>query len=167
MLRIIDDSGGIPGLRDGPPVQDEDPVADLIRGREVVGDKEKANAEILLQLEHALEDLGSQRGIDHGDRFVGNNEARFQHEGAGYDDPLSLSTRELKRVFSQDLLRSYAHDLQRLLDHPSRPSPAAGQLKSGDGHIEHVISAIEEVKDGVWVLENGLALAAVSHPFFL
>ena len=42
VLRVINDSGGIPGLRDGPPVQHVDSVADLIRGGEVVGDSQVA-----------------------------------------------------------------------------------------------------------------------------
>ena len=56
MLRVADDPSGVAGFGHRALVQDEDAVADLVGGGQVVGDVQEADAEIVLQLQHDVED---------------------------------------------------------------------------------------------------------------
>ena len=63
-------------LDDPAEVHDRDPVAEELRGGQVVGDVDVAEAQLLLEVEHQLQDLGPHAHVEHRDRLVGDQHAR-------------------------------------------------------------------------------------------
>ncbi len=66
--------------------------------RQVVGDEEIGQAEVLLQFDEQVEDLGLDRDIERGNRFVADDEFRLEGERAGDADALALAAGKLERV---------------------------------------------------------------------
>src|SRR5215212_3988499 len=147
MARVADDLLDAAGLRDGAPVQHHDVLADLVRGRQVVGDVDQRNAELAIQLHEAGEDRGAQRGIHHRDRLVGDDDARADDQGAGHHHPLALPPAELVRVPSERLLGPQADGLERLLNQRSFAGPGRCQPELADRRLEHLIDLVEGVVD--------------------
>lgn len=59
---------------DNPPeVHDGHALAQVFNHREVVGDKEVGQTELLLDVIEEVDNLGLNREIEGGDRFIGNN----------------------------------------------------------------------------------------------
>ena len=56
-----------------------------------------------LSLQQAVENRRPQRGVDHRDRFVGDDQARSQQERPGDHDALPLTAAQLVRVAAQCL----------------------------------------------------------------
>ena len=59
-------------LHDAPEVHDCDPVAQMANHAEVMGDEQHREAEIGAQRGDQVEDLGLQRDVERGHRFVGD-----------------------------------------------------------------------------------------------
>ena len=72
-------------------------IRDVPRQSEVVGDDECAHAEVLLQCEEQRQDLSAHRGVQGRDGLIGDEHLRVESQGAGDDDALPLSARELLR----------------------------------------------------------------------
>ena len=79
-----------------------------------MGDVDQGDAEIAVQREQVFQDRGPERGIDHRDRFVRDDDPGPQHQGAGDHDPLALAAGELVRVAAQRLLRAESNRAQGL-----------------------------------------------------
>ena len=128
--RVGEDLLGVADLDDAAEVHDRDPVAEELRGRQVVGDVDVAEPQLGLEVQHQLQDLGPHRHVEHRDRLVGHEHARSQDDGARHHHPLLLPAGEVARVLGEEQLdRRQADPLQRL-DHPrtplgSRTSPPA------------------------------------------
>ena len=58
-------------------------IADLVGGRQIVGDVQKRDVVLVPQPQHDVENHGAQRSIHHRNRLVGDDQARFEHIGAG------------------------------------------------------------------------------------
>ena len=69
-----------------------------------------------LSAAQAFQDGGAQRGVDHGDRLVGQDHARLEQQRAGHHHALALAAAQLVGIAAQDLLGTQADRLQRLLD---------------------------------------------------
>ena len=72
MLRIPVDRLGRPHLDDPAEVQDRDPVAEELRSREIMCDVEIREPELVLELQHELENLGAHAHVEHRDGLVGD-----------------------------------------------------------------------------------------------
>ena len=72
-------------------------IADVFDHGEVMRDEEVSEIEFFLQIHQKVDDLGLHRDIQGTDRFVANDEFRFDGQGAGDSDPLALPPTELVR----------------------------------------------------------------------
>ena len=73
-----------------------------------MGDVEDGDAEVSVHRSERLENGGSERCVDHGYGFVGDDYPGFEHDGAGDHDALPLSTAELVGMATEGLLGSKA-----------------------------------------------------------
>ena len=82
-------------------VHHADPVADVAHHREVVGDDEVGEPELVLQLLEQVEHLRLHRDVERGDRLVGHDQLRVDRQRPGDADPLPLAAGELVGVLRQ------------------------------------------------------------------
>jgi hypothetical protein len=64
-------------LHDLPEIHHGDAVADVSHDREIVGDEQIAEPELLLQVHQQIEDLRLNRHVERRDRFVADDELRI------------------------------------------------------------------------------------------
>ena len=69
-----------------------------------MGDHEHPEAELLAQLEQQRQDLPADRGVQAGDRLVGDQQVGSQRQRAGDQHPLALAARQLVRVAQEQPL---------------------------------------------------------------
>ncbi len=77
-----------------PAVQDERFVGELAYDRQVVADQDVAEVSLVADVGEQVEDLGLDRHVQRGDRFVKDQDRRLGRQGAGDRDPLPLATRQ-------------------------------------------------------------------------
>ena len=85
-------------LDDPAEVHDRDAVAHVAHEREVVGDEEVGEAELVLEVAEQVDDVGLDRHVEAAHRLVEHEQLRGQREGAGDGDALELAAGELTRV---------------------------------------------------------------------
>ena len=90
---VFDDTSG---------VHDGDVICEVANDREVVGNKNHGEVQILSELHQEIEDLRLDRDIEGGYRFVRENQPWFRGERPRYGDPLSLTAREFMRIFPHE-----------------------------------------------------------------
>ena len=129
MLRVGDDLPRRPFLDDAPQVHDGDPVGEVGCGREVVGDHEDPEPAPAKLVEKG-KDAGSDGDVEHGDRLVGEEKLRVEHEARGDRNALALTARELVReAVDEELGRRQPGPRERFantllaLGTPPPPSP--------------------------------------------
>ena len=98
---------------DAAEVHHRDAVADVTDEREVVGDEEVGDAELLLQVAEQVDDVGLDRHVETADRLVEHEELGGQREGARDGDALQLAAGELARV-AVAVVGIEAHGAQQL-----------------------------------------------------
>ena len=72
-------------------VHHPDPVADVLDDREVVGDEQVGQAELLLEVVEQVQDLALDRHVERRDRLVADDELGVQGERPGDADALALA----------------------------------------------------------------------------
>ena len=160
-MRPADDLLDVARLGDQAAIEHDDVLADLVGGRQVVGDVDQRDAEFVVELAQAPEDGGAERCVDHRDRLVGDDHARPDQERARHHDPLPLAAAQLMRIAAERLLRPQADGLQRSLDQPARFAPCeAAKPEIDDRGLEDVIDLVERVVGFEGVLEDHLDVAA-------
>ncbi len=102
-------------LDDLAEVHDRDPVRDLADDREVVGDEDVGQVEVVLEVLQQVEDLRLNRDVERRHRLVADDQLRLQRDRAGDADPLPLAARELVRV-AVVVLRVEADAGEQILD---------------------------------------------------
>ena len=95
-------------------VHDGDPVGDVAHHRQVVGDDDVGQPELVLQVLEQVDDLRLHGDVEGGDRLVGDDELGRQGERAGDADALALAAGELVRV-AVVVLRAQADQLEQRL----------------------------------------------------
>jgi hypothetical protein len=73
------------------------------------------------QPQHDVEDHRAQRGVDHRDRLVGDDQLRLEQIGARHHHALALAAAELVRIFFQHLFAAHPHHVERIFDQVTRP----------------------------------------------
>ena len=81
-----------PELDDPAQVHDRDAIAEEARRRQVVGDVEVGEVELVLEADHQLEDLGPDAHVEHRDGLVGDEQVGVEHDRARQHRPLLLAT---------------------------------------------------------------------------
>ena len=156
-----DDQFGIARLHHMSLVHDDDIVADLKGGGQVVGDVKLGNIVFLFQSHHHVQHGNAQRRIDHGDRFVRNQESRRQQQRAGNHKPLQLAPAHLVGKFAQHV-RGIQFDLHELLlDQPNPLRLGARHVKVPEHLLKHMIDRIERVVGIEGILEDSLYLRTI------
>jgi hypothetical protein len=113
MLRRGLKAGGRCGLDDLARVHDRDPVGELDQQRQVVGDEQDSEAELLLEVLHLLEDLALHDDVERGGRLVHDQELGLEGQGHGDDHALAHAAGELVRE-SADPTRVDTDDVEQL-----------------------------------------------------
>src|SRR5262249_26130911 len=133
--------------------------ADMLDHREVVGDEEIGEAELLLEVHQEVDDLRLDRYVERRDRFVADDERGVEGERPGDADALALAAGELVRIA--------LHRLPPEADLAEDCRDAVEELAPrGDAVIAHrlghdVADIHARVQGRVRVLEDDLQLAAV------
>src|SRR5215212_6249411 len=91
------------------------PVRDVLDHREVVGDEDVGEVELLLEVLQQVDDLGLDRDVQRRDGLVADDQARVERDGPGHPDPLTLPAGELVRV-AVVVLGVEAYHLEKLLN---------------------------------------------------
>ena len=115
MLRIVEHRARVAAFHDAALPHDDDAVADIVGGGEVVGDVDDREAVAVAQVAQQVDDRGAQRGVDHRHRLVGHQQCRPGDQGARDGHPLELAARELVREAAADLGQREADAAQRLV----------------------------------------------------
>ncbi len=136
-------------------------IADVIGRGQIVGDVENGDAEIGLQLVQRLQNRGAQRGIHHGDRFVGDRADLGCISSARATTrrwrcpPLSwCGKRPSVSSGRSPTLISASFIISRGL------LLGIGQLVVLDRFFDDVVDLVERVEDRKGILEDGLHLLA-------
>ncbi len=96
-------------------------VGDVAHHRQVVGDEEVGQAELLLEVFEQVHDLGLDRDVERGPRLVADDEVRIGGKRPGDADALPLAAGELVRVavgevgVEADRLQQFLHALGALV----------------------------------------------------
>ncbi len=85
-------------LGDPAQIHDRHAIADMPDDRQIVGDEEIGQPEIVLQILEQIDDLRLNRDVERRDRFVANDEVRLDGEGTRDADALPLPAAELVRI---------------------------------------------------------------------
>jgi hypothetical protein len=78
MVGLLDHEFYVAGLDHRTAIQHNDVVADLIGGRQVMGDVDEGNAVFQVHSTQRAKDSGTEGSVHHRHRFVGHDEARAQ-----------------------------------------------------------------------------------------
>jgi len=136
-------------------------VADVGDRGQVVADEEIAHAQRPLQVLELVDDLGSHRHVEGGDRLVQHDEARVGRQRPGDGDPLPLAAAELVGK-QRGHVGLEADQLQHLLDaRAKRRAREIGVDLQGLGN--DVLHAHARTERAERVLEHHLHGPAVVH----
>ena len=97
MLRVVQHRAGVAAFDDLAGLHDDDAVADVVGGGEVVGDVDDRDAEVVAQRLEQVDDRHAERGVDHRHRLVGDDQRRLGDQRARDGDPLELAAGQLVR----------------------------------------------------------------------
>ena len=140
-------------------VHDGDAVTDDPQQGEVMGDEEKGEMLLLLQLTEEIDDLGLHGNVQGGCRFIGQDQLWLQAETAGDVHPLPLSAGQFigqavgKAVFQADLF-------QEFIDFPGVFCPAVVQMMDPHGFFDDLADGHARIQGGGSILENDLDAAS-------
>src|SRR5207248_1230443 len=81
-------------------MHDGDVAGDPSGEGEVVGDENAGEVEAAAEVEEQGGDLGLQKQVEAGERFVEDEEARLEDQGAGDGEALTLAAAEAERGFA-------------------------------------------------------------------
>lgn len=94
---MVAEGDGFPCLHDGALLHDQDAVAEVANQRHGMGDEQIREAVGALEVAEQVDDLCADGDIERADRLVENEEFRFEGEGAGDVDALTLASGEFVR----------------------------------------------------------------------
>ena len=102
-------------------------VADVLDHRQVVGDEQVGEAELLLQVLEQVDDLGLDRHVERRHRLVADDQLGLHRQRAGDADALALAAGELVRIAAH-VVGLQADGLEQL-HHPVRELlPGLGEI---------------------------------------
>ena len=127
---------------------------------QVVGDVDVRQPELLLEVEHQLEDLGPDAHVEHGDRLVGDEHLRVQDDRPRDDGALLLTAGQVRGVLREEPLdRGEPDALQGGLDLDAERL-AGGDLVDHQRVADRLLDGHRRVERGVRVLEDHLEVGA-------
>jgi len=120
MLGIAHDVLGSTGLGDHAAIEHDDVLADLIGRGQIVCDVNQRDSKFLVKLAQVAQDGRSQRGVDHRDRLIGDDNSWTDQKCARHHDALALPAAQLVRIAAERLFRPQTDGAQGFRDHPPR-----------------------------------------------
>jgi hypothetical protein len=106
-------------LNDLPQVHDSYAIANVSNDRQIVGDEEQGEPELVLQIPEQVQDLCLDGNVQCADGFIADQELGTQSDGAGDADSLSLAAGEFMRKAKRvGLMQPYA--LEKFCHSPSK-----------------------------------------------
>ena len=147
-------------LHHAAEVHHRDAVGDVPHDRQVVGDEQVGQAEVVLQVLEQVDHLRLHRDVERGDRLVADDDLRLQGQGPGDPDALPLAAGELVRV-AVDEVGVQADPVEQFLGalEPALARRDVGVHRPALG--DDVTGGHPRVQRRVRVLEDDLDLAAV------
>ena len=140
MLGIAEDLSHRAELHDLAQIHDSHSVAEIFDRRQVVGDEQVRESELLLQGNEQVDDLGSHREIEHRGRFVKDDQLRVRGEGARNAHALLLATTHLMGIGGK-ITRVKADTVREFGD--LGPQPRLVSLTEQPGGSAMVLNAVK------------------------
>lgn len=78
LLRIEEDFVGVAVFDNPARLHHRNAIGEVADDGQVMGDEEHGQAEVGLQATQEIEDLGLDRNVERGHRFIGNDDARLR-----------------------------------------------------------------------------------------
>ena len=147
-----------------PGVHDVYPVRHLPHDPEVVGNEQQGHPEPIPELAQQLQDLGLDRDVEGGGRFVGDEEVRVVREGHRDHDPLALAARELVRIGGEAKLGIAEVDEIEQLEDPLAGRRGADRLVEAEGFPDLLLDRVEGVQRRHRFLEDHRYASPAERP---
>ncbi len=154
--RLAIDAADRSQLHDLPKIHHHDPVADEAHHVQIVRDEDVGQVEALLQIDEQVQHLRLDRFVESRHRFVEDDEARFQREGARNIDALALSARQLVRVAVGEQQRVEPDRFKQV--HRPRQRRGLGQAMDQRAKRDRHRNRQPRVQRGIRILEHHLHL---------
>ena len=162
MLGTVVDVGTVADLDDAPEVHHRHPVGDVADDREVVGDEEVGDPQLVLEVLEEVHHPGLDRHVERGDRLVEHEQLGLEDEGPGDPDALTLTAGELVGE-AVGVVRLQPHELERV-GHALPPRTALPQSVDVERLGDRFTDRHPGVEGGERVLEDDLdVLADLPH----
>jgi hypothetical protein len=145
-------------LDDLAEVHHGDARADVLDDRQVVGDEQVREVELLLEVLEEVDHLRLDRHVQRGDGLVADDELGADGEGPCDADALPLPARELVRV-APHVIRVETHRLEEVGDLLLALTPALGELVDDERLADDGAHGHPRVQRRVGVLEDDLEVA--------
>ncbi len=163
MRRALEERVSRRRLDDTSRVHHDDAIGVARDDSEVVRDQQHRHAQLVLQAVEELEDLGLNRHVERGRRFVRDQDLGVTHERHRDHDPLAHAARQLMGVVVDALLGVGNADQAQHLDRPG-PRGAARQVLMDNGGFGNLIPDREHgVQRGHRLLKDHRDLIATNR----
>src|SRR5450756_999492 len=163
VLRMVIEHRAVRDLDDPAEIHDGHAVGGVLDHRQVVGDEDVRQFELVLKVLEQVDDLRPDVHVEGAHRLVADDELRVERQGAGDADTLALPARELVRVALR-VLGAEPDGLEQLEDALLALGLGA-DIVDLERLADDVAHAHARVQRGVRVLEDDLHVAAQPlHP---
>ena len=158
---MLVDRLAVTDLDDLAEIHHRDVGAEVTDHREVVGDEQEGDPELLLHVLQQVDHLGLDRHVERGNGLVRDQQLGLEGQGTGDADALPLTTGELARV-AVVVLGVEADHLEQLLD-PGQDLLLRHHLVHAQRGADDRAHRVTRVQRGVRILEDHLDLAPDRH----
>src|SRR6202166_329145 len=147
------------GLDDAAEIHHRDAPADMLDDRQVMGDEEISEPDLLLQVLQQIDDLGLDRYIQRRHRLIADDQFGFDRERPRDTDALALAAGEFVRM-AADMIRLQADGLEQIHDALFELLPGLGQFVNDHGFADDRADAHARIERRIGVLKDDLDIAA-------
>src|SRR5690349_9292929 len=146
-------------LDDAAEIHHRNTAADVLDDRQVMGDKEKSETELLLQVLQQIDHLGLDRDVERRDRLVADDELRLHRERSRDADALTLPAGKFMRIAAH-VIGLQPDGLEQADDALLELALVLRQLMNDQGLADDGADAHARIERGVGILEDDLDVAA-------
>ena len=155
MLGVVEDLVERPFLDHPAGVHHQHPVGDLGDDAEVVGDQDRGQAALAVELLEQAQDLRLDRHVERGGRLVGDQHFRLQRQRHRDHRPLPHAAGEFVRVVVDPALGVGDADRVEQLDRPRPPLGLGDVAAVGADRLDDLAAdPVDRVERGHRVLED-------------
>jgi hypothetical protein len=154
--RRLDQGAARTVLHDPAPVENQDPIGQVARGGEVVGDQDDGEPLVALQLGEQVQHPGADGHVEHRGWLVGHQQIRPDRQGAGDGDALALAAGELEGQPVDEVLRGQEAHGPEQLDGALADGGSGVGPEPLQGRLEVLGHGVDRVQGCERVLEDHL-----------